>query len=338
MITYLLVSRLKKEDEMKVMVTGAAGAVGGALVPALVRAGHEVVGTTRSEAKASRLREAGAEGLVLDVLDRRATLDAVGRARPDAIVHQATALTGAGNLRKFDQEFALTNRLRTEGTENLLGAAEASGVRRFLAQSYAGWPYAREGGPVKTEEDPLDPHVGKEARETLAAIRRLEADVTSAGGLALRYGGFYGPGTGIEPGGPYAKLLEKRRFPVVGSGEGIWSFIHIDDVAAATVAALERGASGVYNVVDDEPAAVKDWLPTLAAALGAKPPRHAPAWLGRLLLGEHGMNMMETTRGASNAKAKAQLGWKPIWPTWREGFRRGLSRTRDQGRGTRVNS
>ena len=296
---------------MKVMVTGAAGAVGGTLVPALVRAGHEVVGTTRSEAKAARLREAGAEALILDVLDRSATRAAVERTQPDAIVHQATALSGMGNLRKFDEEFALTNRLRTEGTDNLLEAAGDTGVVRFLAQSFAGWPYAREGGPVKSEEDPLDPHVGKEARQTLAGIRRLEEDVTSAGGLALRYGGFYGPGTGIEQGGDWQELLKKRRFPVVGSGEGIWSFVHLDDVAAATLAALERGAAGVYNVVDDEPAAVKEWLPALAEALGAKPPRHVPAWLGRLLIGEHGLNMMESTRGASNAKAKQRAGVEP---------------------------
>ncbi len=310
---------------MKVMVTGAAGAVGGTLVPALVRAGHEVVGTTRSEAKAARLREGGAEALILDVLDRPATRAAVERTQPDAIVHQATALAGMGNLRKFDEEFALTNRLRTEGTENLLEAAGETGVLRFLAQSYAGWPYAREGGPVKSEEDPLDPQVGKEARQTLAGIRRLEEDVTSAGGLALRYGGFYGPGTGIEQGGDWQELLRRRRFPVVGSGEGIWSFVHLDDVAAATLAALERGAPGVYNVVDDEPAAVKEWLPALAEALGAKPPRHVPAWLGRIALGEHGLNMMQSTRGASNAKAKKELGWEPIWPTWREGFKRGLN-------------
>ncbi|MGZ4202766.1 MAG: NAD-dependent epimerase/dehydratase family protein [Thermoleophilaceae bacterium] len=258
------------------------------------------------------------------MLDRPATRAAVKRTRPDAIVHQATALAGMGNLRKFDQEFALTNRLRTEGTENLLEAAADTGVLRFLAQSYAGWPYARERGPVKSEEDPLDPQVSREARQTLAGIRRLEEDVTSAGGLALRYGGFYGPGTGIEQGGHWQELLKKRRFPVVGSGEGIWSFVHLDDVAAATLAALERGAPGVYNVVDDEPAAVKEWLPALAAALGAKPPRHVPAWLGRILLGEHGMNMMQSTRGASNAKAKKELGWEPVWPTWREGFKRGL--------------
>jgi 2-alkyl-3-oxoalkanoate reductase len=305
---------------MKVLVAGATGAVGGALVPALVRAGHEVVGTTRSPTKADRLRAAGAEPLVLDVLDRKATIDAVQGAAPDAIVHQATALTGAGNLRKFDQDFALTNRLRTEGTDNLL----AAGATRFIAQSYAGWPYAREGGSVKTEEDPLDPDVGKEARQTLAAIRRLEETVPAAGGIVLRYGGFYGPGTSLARGGDVAEVIRKRKFPIAGSGEGIWSFTHIEDVAAATVAALERGAPGLYNVVDDEPAAVSVWLPELAAALGGKAPRHVPAWLGRLFVGEHGMNMMESTRGASNAKAKRELGWTPIWPTWRDGFRRGL--------------
>jgi nucleoside-diphosphate-sugar epimerase len=305
---------------MKVLVAGATGVVGGALVPALVGAGHEVVGTTRSEAKGERLRAAGAEPLVLDVLDRDATVEAVRRIAPDAIVHQATALTGAGNLKKFDQDFALTNRLRTEGTDNLL----AAGATRFIAQSYTGWPYAREGGPVKTEEDPLDPNVGKEARESLAAIRRLEETVTGAGGLALRYGAFYGPRTSLARGGDVAEVVRKRKFPIAGSGAGIWSFTHLDDVAAATVAALERGAPGIYNVVDDEPAPVSEWLPELAAALGGKPPRHVPAWMGRLFVGEHGMNMMESTRGASNAKAKRELGWTPVWPTWREGFKRGL--------------
>jgi nucleoside-diphosphate-sugar epimerase len=288
---------------MKVLVAGATGAVGGALVPALVRAGHEVVGTTRTPAKGERLRAAGAEPLVLDVLDAKATREAVERVAPDAIVHQATALTGAGNLKKFDEDFALTNRLRTEGTDNLL----AAGVPRFIAQSYAGWPY-----------------VGKEARQTLAAIRRLEETVLGAGGTVLRYGGFYGPGTSLSRGGDVADMIRRRKFPIAGSGDGIWSFTHIDDAAAGTVAALDRDARGLYNVVDDEPAAVSVWLPELAAALGGKPPRHVPAWLGRLFVGEHGMNMMESTRGASNAKAKGELGWTPIWPSWRDGFRRGL--------------
>jgi nucleoside-diphosphate-sugar epimerase len=279
------------------------------------------VGTTRSPAKAERLRAAGADPVVVDVLDAQATREAVRRAEPDAIVHQATALGGVGNLRKFDQEFALTNRLRTEGTDNLL----AAGAPRFIAQSYAGWPFAREGGAVKSEEDPLDPHVGREARQTLAAIRRLEETVVGAGGLALRYGGFYGPGTSLSENGVHTDAVRKRRFPIVGSGAGVWSFIHIHDAAEATVAALERGAPGVYNVVDDEPAAVSVWLPELAAALGAKPPRHVPAWLGRLLIGEHGTNMMESTRGASNAKAKRELGWTPTWPSWRQGFRSGLA-------------
>ena len=311
---------------MKVLVTGASGAVGGALVPLLVGSGHGVFGTTTTEAKAERLRQAGAEPVVLDVLDARATVDALRRVRPDAIVHQATALKGAGNLRKFDEEFALTNRLRTEGTENLLAGAREIGGVRFVAQSFAGWPYAREGGPVKTEEDPLDPHPAKESRETLVAIRKLESLIVEAGGMALRYGGFYGPGTTLSEGGMHVDTVRRRRFPIVGSGAGVWSFTHIDDVAAATLAALERGAPGVYNVVDDEPAPVAEWLPELAKAVGAPPPRHIPAWLGRLVLGEHGLNMMTKSRGASNGKAKRELGWEPIWPTWREGFRRGLRR------------
>jgi 2-alkyl-3-oxoalkanoate reductase len=305
---------------MKVLVAGATGAVGGALVPALVRAGHEVVGTTRTPAKGERLRAAGAEPLVLDVLDAAATREAVERVAPDAIVHQATALTGAGNLKKFDQDFALTNRLRTAGTDNLLAAR----VTRFIAQSYTGWPYAREGGLVKSEEDPLDPNVGKEARETLAAIRRLEETVTGAGGLALRYGGFYGPGTSLARGGSVAELIRKRKFPIAGSGAGIWSFTHVDDVAAATVAALERGAPGVYNVVDDEPAPAREWVPVFAEAVGAPKARSVPAWLAKLAAGRYTVEIMTEARGASNAKARRELGFEPRFPSWRQGFREGL--------------
>jgi nucleoside-diphosphate-sugar epimerase len=314
---------------MKVFVAGATGAIGKRLVPLLVASGQEVVGTTRSPARAGLLRELGAEPVVVDVLDRDAVIAAVTEARPDAIVHQATALSGLGsNMRKLDREFATTNRLRTEGTDNLLAAARAAGVRRFVAQSFGGWPFARVGGPVKTEEDPIDTNPPKQVRGTLAAIRHLESAVTGAEGiegLALRYGGFYGPGTSLAADGEHAELVRKRRFPIVGSGAGVWSFLHIDDAAAATLAALERGAPGVYNVADDEPARVSVFLPELAKALGAKPPRHVPLWLGRLAAGEVGVVMMTEIRGASNAKAKRELGWTPRWPSWREGFRSGLA-------------
>jgi 2-alkyl-3-oxoalkanoate reductase len=312
---------------MKVFVAGGSGAVGTRLVLALVKAGHEVVASTRSAAKTDRLRELGAEPVVMDGLDREATIAAVRDSEAEVVVHQLTALTGATNLRRFDREFALTNRLRTEGTDNLLAGARAAGARRFVAQSFAGWPYAREGGAVKTEDDPLDPDPPKAQRGTLAAIRHLEAAVVGAGdmeGIALRYGGFYGPGNALGNGGFLVEQVRKRRVPIVGDGAGVWSFLHIEDAAGAVVAALERGAPGVYNVVDDEPARVSEWLPRLAQVVGAPPPRRVPVWLGRLAGGEVGVSMMTRIRGASNAKAKGELGWRPSWPTWRDGFRRGL--------------
>ena len=301
---------------MRVFVTGATGAIGARLVPQLVERGHEVVGTSRSDGKAARLRAQGAEPVVLDVLDRDAVREAVLTARPEAIVHQATALAGMADVKHFDRGFATTNRLRTEGTDALLAAAEEAGVGRVLAQSYAGWPYAREGGPVKKEEDPLDPTPAPAMRETLAAIRHLEQAVVGAGGIALRYGGFYG-----SPEDAQLELVRKRQFPIVGDGGGIWSFVHLDDAATATVLALERGEPGIYNVVDDDPAPVREWLPALAAAIGAKPPRRVPRLLARLLAGESGVVLMTEIRGASNAKAKRELGWTLRYPTWREGFR-----------------
>jgi nucleoside-diphosphate-sugar epimerase len=300
---------------MRVFVTGATGAIGTRLVPQLKERGHEVIGTTRSPEKAERLHEAGAEPVVLDVLDRDAVREAVARAQPDAIVHEATALAGMTDLKHFDQSFAPTNRLRTEGTDALLAAARAGGVRLFVSQSYAGWPYAREGGPVKTEEDPLDPTPVPAMHETFDAIRYLEQATVKAGGAALRYGGFYG-----SPDDGQLELVRKRRFPIVGDGGGVWSFVHLDDAAAATILALEQGASGIYNVVDDEPAPVREWLPALADAIDAKPPRHVPAWLARLLAGESGVVLMTESRGASNAKAKRELGWTLRYPSWREGF------------------
>jgi 2-alkyl-3-oxoalkanoate reductase len=305
---------------MNIFLAGATGAVGRSLIPLLTSRGHTVTGTTRSPQKADALRALGAEPVVLDGLDRRGVLAAVADARPDAIVNQMTALSGLSDMRKFEREFALTNRLRTEGTEHLLEAARATGVERVIVQSYAGWPYARTGGPVKTEEDPLDAHPPKQLRATLDAIRRQEELVTAAGGVALRYGGFYGPGTGMTPGGEQWEALQARKFPLVGDGGGVWSFIHIEDAAAAVVAVLEHWTPGeIYNIVDDDPAPVREWLPAVAAAIGAPRPRKVPRWVARLM-GEHLVALMCEVRGASNAKARSELDWAPRWPTWREGF------------------
>jgi 2-alkyl-3-oxoalkanoate reductase len=305
---------------MHIFLAGATGAVGQALVPLLIRNGHTVTGTTRTPAKVERLRAQGVEPVVLDGLDADAVRAAVAAAKPDAIVHQMTALSGDLDLRRFARSFAATNRLRTEGTRNLLSAAWESGGARVIAQSFAGWPAARTGGPVKTEDDPLDPEPPKQVRSTLEAILRLEADVCAAGGIALRYGGFYGPGTGFAPGGDQWEMLFKRKFPVVGDGGGVWSFCHIDDVASGTLAALEHGAPGrIYNICDDEPAPVREWLPAVAEAIGAPPPRHLPRWVGRLM-GAHLVTMMCEIRGASNQRARRELGWEPTWPTWREGI------------------
>jgi nucleoside-diphosphate-sugar epimerase len=281
------------------------------------------VGTTRTEAKAPLIRQLGGEALVADGLDAGAIRRAVQSARPDAVVHEMTQLKGALDLRYFDRAFAVSNRLRTEGTDHLLAAARAAGVTRFVAQSFCGWPYARADGAIKTEDDPLDPEPPRELRRTLDAIRHLERVVLEAsevGGIVLRYGGFYGPDTGLFD-GPYVEQVARRRAPVIGGGNGWWSFVHIDDAAAATALAVERAAPGnIYNIVDDEPAPVREWLPALAAMLGAKPPRHVPAWLGRLVAGEHLIVMMNEARAGSNAKAKQELGWQPAHPTWRQGF------------------
>jgi 2-alkyl-3-oxoalkanoate reductase len=314
---------------MRVFVAGASGALGAHLLPMLVADGHEVVAMTRTAAKEDRLRSAGARPVVADALDPDAVARAVGEAEPEVIVHQLTALSGPLDLRHIDRVFAVTNRLRTEATDHLLAAGRAVGASRFVAQSYAGWPYARTGGPVKTEADPLDPDPPAALRETLAAIRHLEHAVTAADwgeGLVLRYGAFYGPGTGLsaDPDAQMAAPVRKRQFPLVGDGGGVWSFVHIDDAAAATAAAVVQGAPGVYNVVDDEPAAVRDWLPELAVALGAKPPRRVPRWLGRIVAGEAATVMMTDVRGASNARAKRELGWELRYPSWRLGFTKGL--------------
>ena len=302
---------------MHILIAGATGAAGRALIPFLIANGHTVTGTTRSEAKAGELRALGAEPVVVDPLDRAALTAAVVAAEPNVVVHQLTALSGLGMARNFDRAFAATNRLRTEGTDHLIAAAHAAGARRLVWQSYAGWPYAREGGPLKTEDDRLDQSPPADVRDTLEAIRHLEAVVTEAGGIVLRYGGFYGPGTSIDADGEHAELLRKRQFPVGGSGDGIWSLVHIDDAAAATVAAIEGGRSGIYNIVDDDPAPVRDLVPALAAAFGAPPPRHMPGWLVRLLAGPQMYSMMTSIRGASNAKAKRELGRTPQH-TWRD--------------------
>lgn len=313
---------------MKVLVAGATGALGKQLVPRLVANGHDVVGMTRSDAKRDAVRQLGATPAIADALDPEQVARVVAEVEPEAIVHELTALSGALDMRHIERNFALTNRLRTEATDHLLAAGRAVGTRRFVVQSYAGWPFARQGGPVKTEDDPLDPTPVAAMRTTLDAIRHLEDAVTGADwteGIVLRYGGFYGPGTSLTPGGEHVEMLRQRKFPVVGDGGGVWSFVHIEDAADATVAALERGRRGIYNIVDDEPAAVRDWLPAAAAAVGAKPPRHVPRWLGRLFAGEAGAVMMTEIRGASNAKAKAELGWQPRHPSWRQGFREAMA-------------
>jgi len=313
---------------VKIFLAGGSGAVGKRLVPLLVSDGHQVVAATRTGTKTDGLRAAGADPVVFDGLDRDAVIRAVVSARPDVIVHQMTSLASMRSLKNFDQAFALTNRLRTAGTEYLLAAGRAAGARRFVAQSYTGWPNVREGGPVKTEDDPLDPHPPQTMRETLEAIRQLETMVSGAPGMTgivLRYGSFYGPGTSIAADGDIVGLVRRRMFPIFGDGAGVWSFTHIDDAANATRLAIDYGRSGLFNVVDDEPATVSVWLPVLARTIGAKPPYHIPAWLGRLVIGEAGMSMMTKARGSSNAKAKRALGWHPIYATWRDGFRRGLT-------------
>ncbi len=305
---------------MRVFVAGATGAIGRPLLEQLRAAGHQVTGLTRRESKRGLIESLGARAAVADALDREAVGRVVIEAEPEAIVHQMTAIEGV-NPRRLDRDFALTNRLRTEGTDNLLAAAKAAAVGRFVAQSFVGWPYARVGGLVKTEDDPLDTDTPKPFRETLAAIKRLERAVGEASfteGLVLRYGFFHGPGTSLalSPAGDQVKLVRARKLPLVGDGAGVWSFVEVSDAAAAAVAALERGAPGIYNIVDDEPVAIARWLPALAAAVGAKPPLRVPRWLGRIVGGEGVVVMMTDVRGASNAKAKRELGWSPAHPSF----------------------
>jgi 2-alkyl-3-oxoalkanoate reductase len=301
---------------MRVFVTGASGAIGSRLVPQLIDAGHEVIGTHNSPASAELLRTLGARPVMLDLLDARAVRKAVLESEPEAIVHEATALANAKFSRNFDKTGARTNELRTKGTDALLAAAPEAGVRRFVAQSVAAFGrYARQGGPIKTEDDPVEQTPPANTQQSAAALNHLEQVVTEFGGIALRYGVFYGAASDgtIEP-------VRKRQFPIVGDGGGIWSWIHLDDAAAATTLALGHAGPAIYNIVDDEPAPVREWLPVLAQALGAKPPRRFPTWLARLFAGEAVVLMATEARGASNAKAKRELGWTLRYPSWREGF------------------
>jgi nucleoside-diphosphate-sugar epimerase len=313
----------------RILLAGATGAVGQHLLPKLIDAGHEVVALTRTPSKAAALRAAGALAVVADALDREAIHGAVLGAEPEVVVHQMTALAGPTDLKHFDRTFAQTNALRTAGTRHLLDAARAAGTRRFIAQSFTGWPFARTGGPVKDEDAPLDPAPPRAQQESLAAIRELEALVTGADagveGVVLRYGGFYGPGTSLSADGEVTELVRRRRLPVVGDGRGLSSFTHIDDAAGGVLATLAPGGpEGVFAIVDDEPAPAAEWIPALAAAVGAPPPRHVPRWVGRLAAGEVGVTMMTASRGASNERAAQVLGWTPRWPSWREGFRQAL--------------
>jgi nucleoside-diphosphate-sugar epimerase len=319
---------------MRVFVAGASGALGAQLVPKLVAAGHEVVAMTRTASKQDGLRALGARAVVADALDPDAVARVVGEAEPEVIVHELTALSGKMSIRDArhpdrSSMAKMTNRLRTEATDHLLAAGRAVGARRFVAQSFGAFRYARTGGPVQTEADPLDPNPPAPLRPVVEGLLYLEDAVTTIDwgeGLALRYGGFYGPGTSISlaPDAQMAAPIRKRRFPIVGDGGGVSSFVHIEDAAVATVAAVERGQPGIYYIVDDEPAPVRQWLPVLASALGAKPPRHVPRWLGRLVAGEAATVVMTDVRGASNAKAKRQLGWQLRYPSWRLGFTKGL--------------
>ena len=312
---------------MKVFVAGATGAVGTQLVPQLIANGYDVVAMTRSPQHTSQLSAMGAQPVVVDAFDRAAVITALQRAEPEIVIHQLTALTGVKDYKNFDQEFAMTNRLRTEGTDNLLAGARAAGARRVIAQSYGNWNYARTGTALKTEEAPLDATTPRNQTKSLAAIRYLEnAVLTTDGveGIALRYGNLYGPGTGFATGGDIVTSVRKRQLPLVGDGAGVWSFIHVADAASAAVAAIEQGAPGIYNISDNEPAPVATWLPELARILGAKPPMHIPVWLARMLIGDVGISMMTQIRGTSNAKARRDLDWKPSYASWRQGFRTGL--------------
>jgi nucleoside-diphosphate-sugar epimerase len=301
---------------MRVFVAGGTGEIGRRLVPQLVARGHQVTATTTSPGKLGLIERMGAEGAVMDGLDAVSVGQAVVAARPDTIVHEMTSIPGTPDMKHMDRWFATTNRLRTEGTDHLLAAAEAAGVSHIVAQSYASWNGIREGGWVKTEDDPLDMLEGTVGNPGMKAIRHVEESVLAAGGAALRYGWLYGPGA-LDP---VIEVVRKRQFPVVGGGAGYTSWVHLDDAASATVLAVEQRARGVFNIVDDEPAPASEWLPYLAACAGAKPPMRVPAWLARLLAGDVAVTMMTEGRGFSNAKARRELGWEPRYSSWREGF------------------
>ncbi|WP_406056875.1 NAD-dependent epimerase/dehydratase family protein [Kribbella sp. NBC_00889] len=312
---------------MKVLVAGATGGLGRSLVPQLVAAGHEVVGMIRSESKAASIKALGANVVLADGLDAAAVKAAVDTVRPEVVVHQMTALKSGIDFKKFDQSFAMTNRLRIEGTDNLLSASQAAGVRRFVVQSYAGWNLQHGGSATKTEADPLDANPVAAQRQTMAGIKHLESAVTNADGIegiALRYGAFYGPTGDIGKGGSMVEMIRKRQLPLIGDGAGVWSFIHYDDAADATVKAVESNATGIYQIADDDPAQAAVWLPEFARILGVKGPRHVPVWLGRLAAGEVGVAAFTTMRGADNSLAKATFDWQPGYASWREGFRKGL--------------
>jgi nucleoside-diphosphate-sugar epimerase len=310
---------------VRVFVAGGSGVLGRRLVPQFVARGHQVTATTTSAAKLSLLAQLGAEGVVMDGLDEVSVKEAVAAARPEVIVQQMTAISrahaGEPDLKHPDRWFATSNRLRTEGTDHLLAAAEATGVSHFVAQGYAGWNGIRQGGWVKTEEDPLDPEIGTVMRKSAEAMRHLEDVVLRAEGAVLRYGALYGPGATDDQ----VELLRKRQYPLVGRGTGYMSWVHLDDAASATVLAVEQKAKGVFNIVDDEPAPASEWLPYLAECAGAKPPIRIPKWLARLLAGEQAVVMMTEGRGFSNAKAKRELGWKLRYPSWRQGFKEELA-------------
>jgi nucleoside-diphosphate-sugar epimerase len=314
---------------MKIFLAGATGALGRQLLPRLAERGHAVTGTTRDEFKRQLIRKLGGRPVVVDALDKEAVVGAVVQDEPDVIVHQLTAIPRAPDMRRFARDFEQTNRLRTLGTDHLLAAGRAVGVRRFVAQSYAAGIFARVGSAVKDEDDPLDANAPEQVRPTIAAIEHLEEAVTGAGdidGVALRYGYFYGPGTTISlgPEGTLVQAVRKRQLPLVGDATGVWPFVHIHDAADATVRAIEGHGDGIYNVVDDEPAAVADWLPAMADAVGARSPWRVPRWLGRLVAGEFATVMMTEARGASNARAKRELSWVPRHTSWRQGFVTGL--------------
>ena len=318
---------------MRILVAGATGAIGLELVPQLIAAGHDVIGTTRTAAKAEIIRRMGAEPVIADGLDAPSIRAAVIAAKPDIVIDQMTGLADVTDLRHFDRAFATTNRLRIQGTDFLLAAAREAGVKRFIAQSFCGWTYGRGGEAVKTEADRLDPDPPEELRHTLQAIQHLEDAVTSSAdpeGIVLRYGSFYGPDTGMLS-RAMIDQLRRRRVPLIGGGGGRWSFIHVEDAAAATVAAVERGSPGhIYNIVDDEPAEVSEWLPALATLVGARSPIRLPAWLGRLFAGEHLVSMMTEVRAGSNTKARQELGWRLAHPSWRQGFAEIASRATTQ--------